>query len=209
MSQSAETFATTLRPGEAVILELIRARGVIRASDVAEQGVHHQNLRSLERRGLIERRGRGLYGGVGSGRGDEQLLEASRLVPQGVVCLLSALSVHRMTTELPWEVWLAIPRKSWTPRIARPPIRTVHYPDYAYAVGIEEVRIGDAPVRVYSAAKTVVDCFRFNAHIGTDVAIAAIKAYRERGFPPQQLSEFAAGLRVADRMRPYLEALWA
>jgi len=102
--------------------------------------------------------------------------QVARRVPDGVVCLLSALRFHRLTIQNPFEVWLAIDHKAWRPRIEHPPPRLVHLSGPSLAEGVEVHDVGGVPVRVFAAAKTVADCFKFRRKIGTDVAVEALKA---------------------------------
>jgi predicted transcriptional regulator of viral defense system len=160
-------------------------------------------------RGQIERVGRGLYARPGAPRTERSdLAEAARRVPGGVVCLLSALRFHDLTTQNPFEVWMAIDRKSWRPRVEHPPLRLIFLSGSALVEGVEEQDVGGVRVRVYSAAKTVADCFKFRNKIGIDVAIEALRDYRRRY--PKRLEavwRFAEIDRVARVIRPYLESL--
>ena len=129
-------------------------------------------------------------------------------MPGGVVCLLSALRFHDLTTQNPFEVWLAINRKSWRPRVEHPPLRLIFLSGSALVEGVEEQDVGGVRVRVYSAAKTVADCFKFRNKIGIDVAIEALRDYRRR-YPKrlEAVRRFAEIDRVARVIRPYLESL--
>ncbi len=135
------------------------------------------------------------------------LAEASRRVPHGVVCLRSALRFRGLTTQNPHEVWLAIRRGARRPHVDYPPLQIVHLSAPAYEAGIEQHVIDGVPVRVYSAAKTVADCFEFRNRIGLDVALEALRDYRRRRASLDILWRYAELDRVARVMRPYLEAL--
>ncbi|MCP4657825.1 MAG: transcriptional regulator, partial [bacterium] len=160
-------------------LELIDHAGVLRPRDLEPHGIPRAALQRLLQRGEVERVGRGLYMLPGADVTEHHsLVEACKRFPQGVVCLLSALRFHDLTTQNPFEVWLAIPQRAWRPRNPGVALRFVYLSRNAYEAGIEEHRIEGADVRVYSAARTVADCFKFRNKIGLDVALEALKDYR-------------------------------
>ena len=187
-----------------------RARGVT-PRELADQGIHRQVLTRLVAEGRIERVARGVY------RLPEQpitenhgLALATAAVPQGVICLLSALQYHGIGTQLPFEVWLALDRRAWRPRLAYPPLRIVRYTGEALSAGVETHRMEGRPVKVYGAAKTVADCFKYRNKIGLDVALEALReGWRARRFTMDELDRYAVICRVQRVMRPYLEALAA
>lgn len=168
-------------------------------------------LTRLVAEGLIERVVRGVY------RLPEQpvtenhgLALAAAVVPQGVICLLSALQYHGIGTQLPSEVWLAIDRRAWRPRLAYPPLRIVRYTGKALSAGVETHRMEGRPVKVYGPAKTVADCFKYRNKLGIDVALEALReGWRARRFTMDELDGYAAICRVQRVMRPYLESLVA
>ena len=128
--------------------------------------------------------------------------------PRGVVCLLSALRFHALTTQAPFEVWLAIPKSARVPKAGYPPLRIVRFSGIALTEGIEDHIVDGVPVRVTSVAKTVVDCFKYRNKIGLDVALEALhEAWRAKRVTMDELWHFAAMCRVANVMRPYLESL--
>lgn len=198
----------TKKPPVDPALALLDALGTARSRDLEAAGVSRTRIRRLVERGVIERVGRGLYRLPGApfteGR---DLAEVARRVPRGVVCLLSALRFHDLTTQNPFEVWLAIDRKAWRPRVEHPPLRLVYLSGAPFREGVEEHDVDGARVRVFSAAKTVADCFKFRNKIGIDVAVEALRAYRRA--QPKQLEalwRFAEIDRVTRVLRPYLEA---
>jgi predicted transcriptional regulator of viral defense system len=188
---------------------LLKRMGIARSRDLERAGVSRTQLRRLLKRGLIERVGRGLYASPGAARTERHdFAEAARRVPGGVVCLLSALRFHGLTTQNPFEVWIAINRKAWRPKVEHPPLRLVYLSGAALHEGVEEHDVSGVPVRVFSAAKTVADCFKFRNKIGTDVAVEALREYRRRH--PKRLEDVwrsAEVDRVARVLRPYLESL--
>jgi predicted transcriptional regulator of viral defense system len=135
---------------------------------------------------------------------------ASAAVPQGVICLLSALRFHGLGTQLPSQVWIAIDRRARRPGLKYPPLRVVRYTGSALTEGIREHRVEGQPVRVYGVTKTLADCFKYRNKIGLDVALEALReAWRSRRFTMDELERYARICRVQRVMRPYLEALAA
>jgi predicted transcriptional regulator of viral defense system len=190
-------------------IQLLRDMGVARTRDLERAGISRTQIGRLVERGLIERVGRGLYSGAGVTLTErQQFAEASRQVPGGVICLLSALRFHRLTTQNPFEIWMAIDRKAWRPRIEQIPLRLVYLSSSALREGVEKHVVGGVPVLVFSAAKTVADCFKFRNKIGTDIAVEALRDYRRvhpRGL--EAIWRFAAVDRVTRVIGPYLEAI--
>lgn len=191
------------------ILELARHRRVLRAADVREHGWSPQLLIRLHQAGKLHRIARGLYGLPDAEATEYQtLIEVCQRVPKGVLCLLSALQFHGIGTQLPHEVWLALPEGSHAPAPGYPTLRIARLRGTAYSEGIQTVTEHGAPIRVYSAAKTVTDCFKFRNKIGVDVALEALKeAWRSRKVTMAALSHFARINRVERVMQPYLEAM--
>jgi predicted transcriptional regulator of viral defense system len=196
-------------PTQDRLLELIRTAGVVRSGDLKEQGFSREQLRRLRERGLVEQIGRGLYRLPAQEITEHQsLVEASRRVPHGVICLLSALRFHGMTTQNPFEVWLAVDRKAWLPKVDHPPLRVVRFSGAALAEGIEEHWLQGIQVRVYNPAKTVADCFKYRNKIGLDVAIEALRDGVEKRLATfDDLWKYAKICRVSNVMRPYLESV--
>jgi len=138
------------------------------------------------------------------------LIEVCQRVPKGVVCLLSALQFHKVGTQLPHEVWLAVPEGTQTPALGYPNLRIARMRGTAYSDGIETITENGATIHVYSVAKTVADCFKFRNKIGLDVAMEALKeAVFSRKVTIEELSQFARINRVERVMRPYMEAVVA
>lgn len=193
------------------MLALARRRGVLRPRDLAAHGIAREVLRRLVTEGRLERRGRGLYVLSGAPAGEhETLAAAAARVPHGVVCLLSALRLHGLTTQDPAAVWLAIDRKARAPHAPELPLRVVRFSGAALTEGVEAHTFGGARVRAYGAAKTVADCFKYRRKLGVDVAVEALRDYlRSRAGTVDELWRYAAVCRVTNVMRPYLEALAA
>ena len=191
------------------LIDLVRNQGLIRPRDLAPLGIPRVSLTRAVRRGELERIGRGLYGLPGrpvSAHGS--LAEVARRVPKGVVCLLSALRFHGLTTQAPFEVWLAIENKSIAPKLDYPPLRIVRFSGAALTEGVEVHVVDGVMVRVTGVAKTVADCFKYRNKIGLDVALEALReAWREKSMTSEDLWRYAKVCRVANVMRPYLESL--
>ena len=205
------TAAATATTHEQQVLRLARARTLLRARDVTQQGLPTIALTRLVQAGKLERVARGLYGLPGAEISEHRsLAEVSARVPRAVVCLLSALRVHEIGTQAPFEVWIAIPQHMVTPRLDQPAIRVVRMADVALAEGVERLHIDGVEVPVFNAARTVVDCFRFRNKIGLDVAIEALRdGWSQRKFTLDDLWRHATRVRVANVMRPYIEAITA
>jgi predicted transcriptional regulator of viral defense system len=190
------------------ILSMARRSGVIRPGDVRAQGIAPVYLTRLVQNGALIRVGRGLYSlADGSPTANRTVVEAARHVPRGVICLLSALRLHGLTTQMPPAVWIAIDVKARRPIAAGPPLEIVRMSGAALRGGVEERVLEGVRVRVYGPAKTVADCFKFRNKIGLDIAIEALRDYRRRRGSVDQLLRYAEICRVARVMRPYLEAL--
>ncbi len=191
------------------IIQALRKKGVVRTREIEALGISREYLRKLHEQGLVQRLGHGLYS-LSEVEPTEYrtMAEASKRVPHGVVCLLSALRFHDLTTQLPFEIWMAIDRKAWRPRESIIPLRIVRFSGAALTAGMGEHKIEGVPVRVYNLAKTVADCFKYRNKIGLDVALEALReGWRERRFTMDELWRYAKICRVANVMRPYLEAL--
>ncbi|MFN3652332.1 MAG: type IV toxin-antitoxin system AbiEi family antitoxin domain-containing protein [Armatimonadota bacterium] len=191
------------------VLQLARQLGTIRPRDLIASGLPHTMLAQLERQGRLERVARGIYRVADQPASSHQsLAEVCARVPKGVICLLSALQYHQLGTQSPFEVWVALPPKHWTPKSDYPPLRVVRFSGRALSEGVEEHRTTAGVIRVYSVPKTVVDCFRHRNKVGLDVALEALQAcLRERRATVDELWRCAQLLRAAGVMRPYLEAL--
>lgn len=191
------------------ILELARQLRVLRAEDVRNQGWSPQLLIRLHKAGKLQRISRGLYGLPDAELSEHQtLIEVCRRVPKAVVCLVSALHFHEIGSQLPHEIWIAMPEGSHSPKLSYPPLRVSRLRGGAYSEGTEVLTDRGAIIRVYSPAKTVADCFKFRNKIGLDVALEALKdAWMSRKVTMPELSHFAKINRVEHVMQPYLEAI--
>ncbi len=190
-------------------LSIAREMGVIRPRDLVAQGIPGSYLSRLVGRGLLEKVGRGLYRSPDADVTEHySLVEAIKAAPNAVVCLLSALRFHNLTTQAPFQVWLALPERAWRPKIESLPIRFVKFSAASFGAGIEQHTVESVEIRVYSAAKTVVDCFKYRNKIGLDVAVEAIRECQQnRQCNVDELTHYGKICRVWNVMRPYLEAI--
>ena len=191
------------------VLALVRQHGLLRPRDLDRYGILRSYLHRLYQQGELVRLGRGLYALPSHDLTEHHdLAEVSKRVPHGVICLLSALRFHDLTTQLPHAVWLAIEQKAWRPEGFDLPLRLVHMSGEAFEAGVERHEIEGVPVRVYGAAKTVADAFKFRNRIGLDVAIEALRDFRRAHRPGMdELWHYAKVCRVARVIRPYLDML--
>lgn len=189
-------------------LRVISKRQMVRLRNLAPQGIAGNDIQRLVAADKIERVGRGLYRAKDAEVTENySLLQAALLVPKGVVCLLSALRYHELTTQAPFEVWLAIDNKAWKPTVSDVPLRIHYFTGAALTEGIEEHTMEGVPVKIYSAAKTVADCFKFRNKIGIDVALEALREYFKQRLPEKDLWHYAEICRVKNVIYPYMEAL--
>ncbi|WP_421793669.1 type IV toxin-antitoxin system AbiEi family antitoxin domain-containing protein [Hydrocarboniphaga effusa] len=190
------------------VLALLDQQGLLRSSDLDAVGVPRVVLTRMRAAGLLEKVGRGLYRRPDAKASEhETLAVVATKVPQAVLCLLTALQFHELTTQLPRQVWITMPRGSHIPKLDYPPLRMIQAAGEAYSAGIEVVTRDSVPIRVYGVAKTVAECFKHRNTVGADVALEALKEARaQRKATADELWRYAKVCRVANVMRPYLEA---
>lgn len=190
------------------LIELARQRGVLRAVDLEEHAIPRVYLTRLVADGVLERPSRGVYVLAGTDvTENHSLAEACRRVPHGVVCLLSALQFHGLTTQFPFEIWLAIDRKARLPKVESPPLHIVRFSGSDLMNGVVAHNVEGVTVKVTDPARTVVDCFAYRKKIGIDVALEALRdCLRKKKASPDDLYRVAKTRRMANVMRPYLEA---
>ena len=193
------------------VLALATRQPLLRARDLTAQALPTILLSRLVAAGKLERVARGVYSLPGRELSEHRsLAEVALRLPRGVVCLLSALRVHGIGTQAPFEVWLAIPPHTPTPRLDQPALRVVRMSGPALSEGVEPIDIDGVQVPVFSAAKTVADCFKFRNKIGLDVALEALRdGWAQRKLTMDALWHYAAVNRVSNVMRPYLESTTA
>jgi predicted transcriptional regulator of viral defense system len=184
--------------------------GMLRTSKALQLGIHPRTLYALRDTGDIESVGRGLYRlSTAPPLSSPDLVPIAIRIPRAVVCLISALAHHGLTTQVPHSVDIALPSHAQIPKIDRVPLRVFWYPEPSFSAGVHVVTVDKIPVRIYSPEKTIADCFKYRNKIGLDVAIEALRTYREHRRKPdfQALAKFAQINRVQRVMRPYLESI--
>ncbi len=192
-----------------IIQNALNKKGIMKACELIELGISREYLRKLTFQGILKKVNRGLYQIPDSDiTAFHSFAEVSARIPHGVICLLSALKFHNITTQMPFEVWLAITEKTRIPSVPNLPIRIFRFSSSVYMEGIEEEIIEGVPVRVYSLAKTVADCFKYRNKIGLDIAIEALReSLRSKRITVDELWHYAKICRVTNVMRPYIEAM--
>jgi len=191
-------------------LRLIQDRGIARARDFKAAGIPLVYLKRLTEAGDLVRLGRGLYQDPERVGEDvvHDLAEAARLVPSGVISLVSALRYHELTTQLPHAVWMTIPHKARTPNVQGLRLEIVRATGKVLTAGVEYIRVEGVEVPIYGVAKTVADCFKHRRHVGEDVAVEALRdALRQRKTTASALMEYAAIDRVTEWIGPYIKAM--
>ena len=211
MQQTPSVTTTPTLNYEQAVLALANERPLLRARDLAERSLPTVALTRLVAAGKLLRVARGIYSLPGRALSEHRsLAEVSLRAPQGVICLLSALSVHGICTQAPFEVWLAIPHHCPTPRLDQPSLRAVRMSGPSMTEGIERVLIDGVNVPVFCAEKTLADCFKYRNKIGLDVALEALRdAWSKGNLQMDALWRYATVDRVANVMRPYLESIAA
>ncbi len=196
-------------PKEQKLLALVEQQGILHARQLADHGIARVYLQRLVDKGKLERIGRGLYRSPQAEVSlHHSLAAAAQRTPEAVVCLLSALAFHELTTQLPHVVWLALPPGRSPPQPDYPPIQVVHVSGRAFQAGVEAHVIEGVIVSIYGVAKTVADCFKFRNRIGADVAVESLRqCLAERRCTVDELLHYAAICRMTKVMRPYMEAL--
>lgn len=190
------------------VLDALEERGHLRPSDLASLGIPRSTLYRMAQEGAIVRASRGLYTLPGAAWPPAPLADVAHQIPKGRICLLSALQFHGLTTQAPFEVWVAIHPKARRTAVEWPPIRLVRFSGESLTTGVEQHEIDGVSVPIYGPAKTVADCFKYRNKIGLDVALEALRsAWQERRVTMDQLWHYARICRVSRVMRPYLESI--
>jgi predicted transcriptional regulator of viral defense system len=189
-------------------LTLLRTEGLLRPADLQRKGLPPDYLRDFKRQNLAEMVARGIYVPVDHNHTENHSYAVvAKRVPRGVICLLSALSFHQLTTQNPSKVWLAVDQKAWAPRLSYPSIRLVRFSGEALTAGVEEHPVEGVTLHVYSVAKTIADLFKFRYKVGLDVAMEALRdGLKARRATRDEIMRYARICRVAKVMQPYLES---
>lgn len=193
------------------LVRFARPRPVFTSAEAAAHGIHPSTLARAIANGTVERVSRGKYRFAEAEITEHHgLVLAAASVPTGVVCLTSALAFHEVGTQLPREIWMAVPRTTWKPKVDYPPLRLVYFTGAALTSGVEEHTLEGRHIRVYDIAKTIVDCFNYRTIVGLDVVLEALTdAWRTRRVRMDDISRYARLCGVANVMQPYLEAMVA
>lgn len=189
--------------------KILARGGVCSLGDFARAGVPAWAVYRLFNEGTAQRVGRGIYTSVGGPKTENQTyVEVSKRIPKGIICLLSALRLHGLTTANPEAVWVAIDRRAWRPRIDRPQVRIVRFAGAGLTTGIERRLIEGVPVPVTDVPRTIADCFKYRNKIGLELALEALRdGWRRKRFTMDQIWRAARLCRVSRVMQPYLESL--
>lgn len=193
----------------AKLLRLTEAQPAVSARELAAAGIPQRVLSRMAARGQLRRVARGLYTGVKAPPSTHQsVIEVTKRAPKAVVCLLSALEIHEVGVQAPFEVWIALPPGTHAPKGTDAAIRVTRLSGTAFSEGIETIMLDGAPVRVYSLAKTITDCFKLRSKVGLDVALEALReGWKGRKVTMDDLARYAKVNRMTNVMRPYVEAL--
>jgi len=183
-------------------------QGLLRTRDALASGIHRSTLYAMRDNSELRALGRGLFVLQKTPLPEHlDLCIVAHRVPKAVVCLVSALAFHGLTTEIPHYVYCALPGPT-RPRLDYPPTRFFRFRESVWRAGVETHRIFDTLVSIYTIEKTIADCFRYRNRIGTDVAVAALRQYLlERKYRMPKLMEYACLCRVERVMTPYIEAI--
>ncbi|MBF0244829.1 MAG: AbiEi antitoxin N-terminal domain-containing protein [Planctomycetes bacterium] len=192
-----------------LVLQKVKSCPLVRSCELERLGASRTLVSRMVSEGLLERVGTGMYSFPGREISEhENLIEVSLRAPKAVFCLLTALSIHEVTTQMPHEIWLGLEYGDKKPRFAYPPSRAVKFSSSSFLYGVEKRTLSGMEVRVYSLAKTIADCFKFRNKIGLEVATEALKeSWQKRLVTVDALTEAAEVNRVRNVMRPYVEAV--
>lgn len=190
-------------------MQYVRRHGLVRPRDLEAVGIPREYLLRLHRQGKLDRAGRGVYTLPDAATTERHTYaEVAKRVPDAVLCLLSALAFHEITTQNPASVWIALRQGARKPALVFPSLRVVRLSGPSLTDGIEQHQVEGVAVRVYSPAKTVADCFKFRNKIGLDVALEALKdSIRQKKASVNEIYRYAKICRVSNVIRPYMEAL--
>lgn len=195
--------------GSRAIDQITGVGGIIRTKEAIKLGIHPRILLKLVQQGQLEQISRGVYRLAGNHPiSSPDLFTVAARIPQGVICLISALSFHDITTQIPHKIYIALERTTETPRLDYPPISIHRFSGQAFREGIEKHNVDGIEVKVYNMEKTLADCFKFRNKIGMDVVLEALKFYRsKKKIKIKDIYHYAKICRVENVMKPYLEAL--
>ncbi len=203
--------ASSVRGQKELAVALLEKRGTLRSSEFRSRGINPATLARLVERDVLRRPCRGLYELVDAEiEAAHSLVEVTKRVPRGVICLLSALEYHEITLQAPHQVWIALDTRSRAPSFRYPPVRAVRFGERSLAAGVETHIIDSVPVRIFNPAKSIVDCYRHRSVVGIDVAMEALRmGWRSGKVRPDDIVGYARALRIWSVIEPYLECVIA
>lgn len=190
-------------------VHIIKAnKGIIRTNEAIKKHIHPRTLYSLRDKGTLEQISYGLYKLKQNKVANPDLVTVALRVPEGVICLISALTFHNLTTQIPHKVWIAIKRDASRPRIDYPPVSIHQFSGQSFSLGIDKHTFNKIPVKIYNPEKTIADCFKFRNKIGMSIVLEALSFYKKRKkFNPAKLIKYAKICRVEHVMKPYIESI--
>ena len=190
-------------------IRIIKANnGFIRTSEAIGKHIHPRIFYKLRDNGTLEQMSYGLYKLKKNKVSNPDFITIALKVPDGVICLISALAFHNLTTQIPHKIWIAVKRDASRPKVKYPPIRIHQFSDQSFSSGIEKHTFNNISIKIYNPEKTIADCFKFRNKIGMNIVLEALHFYRERKkFNPSKLMKYAKICRVANIMKPYVESI--
>ena len=194
---------------EKTAIRIIKAKkGIIRTNEAIKNYIHPRTLYELRDQGVLGQISYGLYALKQSSFTNPDFVTVASRVPKSVICLISALAFHRLTTQVPRKVWIAVKRDTSRPRIAYPPVSIHQFSGQSFRLGIETHTFDKIPVKIYEPEKTIADCFKFRNKIGMDIVLEALNLYRDRKkMNPSKLMKYAKVCRVENIMEPYIKSI--
>ena len=194
---------------EKIAIHIIKAnKGIIRTSEAIKKHIHPRILYSLRDKGILEQISYGLYKLKQNNISNPDFITVTLRAPEGVICLVSSLAFHNLTTQIPHKVWLAVKRDSAKPRIEYPPVSIHQFSCKSFSSGIEKHIFDKIPIKIYNPEKTIVDCFKFRHKIGMNIVLESLAFYKDRKkFNLEKLIKYAKICRVVNVMKPYVERL--
>lgn len=183
-------------------------KGVIRAGEAIRKHIHPRTLYELRDKGVLEQMSYGLYKLKQNEISHPDFVALALRIPNGVICLISALSFHNLTTQIPHKIWMAVKRNASRSRIKHPPVSIHQFSSRSFSSGIDKYTFDRISVKIYNPEKTIADCFKFRNKIGMNIILEALTFYKERKtFNPSKLIKYAKICRVENIMKPYIESI--
>ncbi len=190
-------------------VRIIKAnKGIIKATEAIKKHIHPRTLYHLRDKGVLEQISYGLYKLKQYKVSHPDFVTVALRAPNGVICLISALAFHNLTTQIPHKVWMAVKRGTHKPRIDYPPVSIHQFSDQSFSSGVDKYTFDKIPVKIYNPEKTIMDCFKFRNKIGMNIVLEALAFYRERKiFNPSKLIKYTKICRVENVIKPYIESI--